>query len=196
MDPHQGGRSRARSRLGAGGRRLAVPAGLGHPLAGLRRRPPQARRCRTSPACSVLVAKAAAQGRGAAMSMLELRGVSKVYGEGACARLAPYPCRHARRRRCRRLAVRRARATGDRQPAARMNQDPVPEDLTGSRGPDRPTGQWTTTVATVAGPVRHLKLSATTRIWYVAPRLRPLRVAPGDETVRASMDRGSPSLRT
>ena len=44
VDQDQRGRSRVRPEPGAGGRRGAVPAGCGHPVAGLRRRAPQARR--------------------------------------------------------------------------------------------------------------------------------------------------------
>ncbi len=74
---------RVRPGPGAGGRRRAVPAGRGHPVAGRRRRAPQARRRRSAPAGAGRVAEAAAQGRGAAMSVLELRDVSKIYGAGA-----------------------------------------------------------------------------------------------------------------
>ena len=50
MDPPEGGRSRVRPRLRPGRRRRAVPARLGRPVAGRRRRSDQAGRVRAAPA--------------------------------------------------------------------------------------------------------------------------------------------------
>src|SRR3984957_3106210 len=83
VDPDQGGGRRPRSRAGAGGGRGAVPAGRGGPLAGRRGRPDQARRRRASRRRAGQPAEAQEQDRGDAVSMLELRQVSKVYGTGA-----------------------------------------------------------------------------------------------------------------
>src|SRR6202030_1582909 len=61
----------------------ALPAGLGHPVARRRRRPHQAPPRRPPGTGRLLVAsQAPAARRGTAMTALELRGVSKVYGVG------------------------------------------------------------------------------------------------------------------
>src|SRR5262249_53569645 len=84
VDPLERGRSRVRPRPGAGGGRGAVPAGLGRPVAGRRRRPSQARRRRRAAgAGSRGAAETTTENRSAIMTALELRGVSKTYGEGA-----------------------------------------------------------------------------------------------------------------
>src|SRR5262249_60734608 len=64
--------------------RGTVPVGLGHPVAGRRRRPAQAGRRRRAPRTgSRGTAKTATENRSAIMTALELHGVSKTYGQGA-----------------------------------------------------------------------------------------------------------------
>src|SRR5690348_497676 len=94
MDADQGKRIRVRHEPGAGRRRGAVPARFRHPLARFRGRPDQAVRRRklakrgaggaaedTESAGGT--AKRAAQSGSTEMNVLEMRQVSRVYGQGA-----------------------------------------------------------------------------------------------------------------
>ena len=85
VDAPEGGRVTPRPQLRAGGRRRAVPARLVDPVAGHGRRSSEAsgggRRC--AGAHVVPPPESPTQGGSPAMSYLELRNISKVYGEGA-----------------------------------------------------------------------------------------------------------------
>ena len=114
------------------GRRRAVPAGLGHPLARRGRRPPRAaarpiRRRRPAPALPPRLRRRIG---GAAMSALELRDVSKVYGEGA-----DRGARAARRR-----PLGRAGRAGRGDGAERIGQEHAADDRRQSRGADERRG--------------------------------------------------------
>src|SRR5581483_6472909 len=86
VDPTQGGPGRARPQLRTGRRRRAVPVGLGYPLAGRSRWPAQAggrgRGAVRSHRLAAPAQSAAPACWSATMSALELRAVSRVYGEG------------------------------------------------------------------------------------------------------------------
>src|SRR5690349_1989368 len=82
MDAAEGVRGRPRPRIRAGGGRRAVPLGRGRPVVGRRRRAHQAGVDRAAGPGPSSVAEGAAKGGGPAMSLLELAGVSKVYGDG------------------------------------------------------------------------------------------------------------------
>src|SRR5437016_2806221 len=83
MDASEGVWGRPRPGVRAGGRRRALPPGWGRPVAGRRRRPHQAGVTGTVGRGALTVAEGASKGGGAAVIMLELRDVSKVYGDGA-----------------------------------------------------------------------------------------------------------------
>src|SRR5690242_10032159 len=93
MDADQGKRIRVRHGPGAGGRRRAVPPRFCHPLARRRGRPDQAgrpagyqkrgRSPEPESAHAGGTAKRAAQSGSSEMNVLELRKVSRVYGQGA-----------------------------------------------------------------------------------------------------------------
>src|SRR5580700_10833215 len=86
MDSPQGGRVPPRPQFRPGRRRRAVPARLADQVAGHGRRPTQeggGRDRAGSAAAALPPPEGPAQGGDTTMSYLELRGITKVYGEGA-----------------------------------------------------------------------------------------------------------------